>query len=251
MCGRPIIQGEITSVVRYKGLTATPMLGVAPSKVESRCLMTPPDFPERLLNLSRQMQQIFDEADAETSQYGQAMGLSCPPGCGSCCETPDIEATVLEFLPFAIRCWEDGSLEAWLQKLQENPSPLCPFFQPIIPSSAKGRCLNYDARPLICRLFGYAARRGKTGGLEHVACNVQRKLDEGLNTRFQQWVTMQTTVVPVMAEFALRITSLNPDLCSKRLPLREGMREALQYVAFYKDVMLPQVADESHPSRLP
>jgi hypothetical protein len=43
---------------------------------------------------------VFEKLDKEIAAFQSWSGLHCKFGCGKCCTKPDIEATILEFLPF-------------------------------------------------------------------------------------------------------------------------------------------------------
>ncbi|GIV37956.1 MAG: hypothetical protein KatS3mg032_2335 [Cyclobacteriaceae bacterium] len=48
------------------------------------------------------VEQLFAELDEAMMRFRERINLSCPAGCVKCCLKPEIEATVLEFLPLAM-----------------------------------------------------------------------------------------------------------------------------------------------------
>lgn len=68
----------------------------------------------------------YHAVDSATSAFGKRAGLSCPPGCGQCCETPDIQATELEMLPMARSITQTGKTET----LGDLSRGTCVFFEP-------------------------------------------------------------------------------------------------------------------------
>src|SRR6185295_12375195 len=116
------------------------------------------------------VEEVFLELDAEIAQFQSATTLHCKWGCGKCCFKPDVEATVLEFLPFAYYLHQQKQGQDWLARLQESDSSICLILNPTQPGA--GLCSQYPHRGLICRLFGYSARTNKYGKNELVTCQI-------------------------------------------------------------------------------
>src|SRR3954468_9346614 len=102
------------------------------------------------------VEEVFQKLDQEIAQFQSWSTLHCKFGCGKCCFKPDIEATILEFLPFAHHLYQTKSAEAWYEKLRDADSEICLILNPT--QAASGLCSSYPHRGLICRLFGYSAR---------------------------------------------------------------------------------------------
>ena len=56
---------------------------------------------------------VYRELDHEIKSFQQWSGLGCPAGCGKCCYKSDLEATTLEFIPFAYEIYLRGEAELW------------------------------------------------------------------------------------------------------------------------------------------
>ena len=67
---------------------------------------------------SRELQNIYDEMGKHFSEYQKSTGLHCLEGCGKCCTNPEVEASVLEMIPFALRMYDENRLDEWLEKLE-------------------------------------------------------------------------------------------------------------------------------------
>lgn len=80
--------------------------------------------------------KILPEKDFANRFYGYLGDFPCVPGCTSCCQGV-LSLTIPELL----------RLEPFLAGLRENKFG-CPF-------RGEGGCLAYEARPLMCRLFGF------------------------------------------------------------------------------------------------
>ncbi|HYG17423.1 MAG TPA: YkgJ family cysteine cluster protein, partial [Ohtaekwangia sp.] len=71
----------------------------------------------------RAVEAVFAKLDAEIQQFQQWSSLHCNAGCGKCCFKADIEASVLEFLPFAYHLFLRDEAVAWYENLKKCTSP--------------------------------------------------------------------------------------------------------------------------------
>jgi hypothetical protein len=85
-------------------------------------------------NLPLKVLRIYREIDQKTALLQSAFALRCPDLCGACCDSPEVEAAVVETLPLAEEIYRRKELES-------------------VPG------------PLVCRLFGFAARRTPPGSV--------------------------------------------------------------------------------------
>ena len=177
----------------------------------------------------KEVEAVFAHLDAEISRFQGWSGLHCGHGCGKCCFKPDIEATVLEFLPFAYYLHKSGETEKWLGKLAEA-SGICVILDPA--QSGAGLCTQYLHRGLICRLFGYSARTNKYNQKELVTCQVI-KTEQA--TGHQEAVTQISAGkdVPVMNEFYMRLHAIDADLARDFFPINTAIRKAIELVLHY------------------
>lgn len=97
------------------------------------------------------------DTDNRVRAFADVTRLSCPPGCGACCETPDIEATELEMLPMARFLYDSNS---------GLPDPLrpggCALYVQTGPG--RGRCSAYKYRPAACGASNRDVRRQRVAG---------------------------------------------------------------------------------------
>ena len=122
-----------------------------------------------LENKVQLVEKLFDQLEKETLQFQEASGIGCVSGCGKCCTYPNIEASPLEFLPWAFHLFLSGKAEDALTSINKYPTMSCFILAPVS-IIGKGHCGSYRHRGLICRLFGYAANRDKYGNLRLVTC---------------------------------------------------------------------------------
>ena len=121
----------------------------------------------------RQVEHLFERLDGEISKFQSDTNLHCIAGCGKCCTTPNIDASPLEFLPWAFHLFLNGDAETVLAKLKVKQSSICHIYQPLsLLDSNSGSCGDYQYRGLICRLFGYGATKDKYGALRLATCKI-------------------------------------------------------------------------------
>lgn len=179
------------------------------------------------------VEDVFEKLDLDIASFQSWSGLHCQWGCGKCCFKPDIEASVLEFLPFAHHLYQENRAYEWLEKLETSDSSICLILNPT--QGGAGLCSQYKYRGLICRLFGYSARTNKYGKKELVTCqiikteqtenfdNAEKKIEQGEN-------------VPVMNQFYMQLHSIDFNLAQEFFPINKAIRRAieltLQYYAY-------------------
>jgi Fe-S-cluster containining protein len=182
-----------------------------------------------------ELRSIYEEINLQTETFAQKAGLACKPGCGKCCEFPEISLTVTDCLVLAEALWESGKAEALHEKLlqeaasdnsEQTVSP-CPIYQPSPVEKHMGRCSMWPVRPGLCRLFGFASMQSGQGrGL--AACKIIKAQLEG---RSEAEVSKDA---PDITSWSRRIAATHPGLSAKPLPIRSALREALGIVITQK-----------------
>jgi Fe-S-cluster containining protein len=174
--------------------------------------------------------QVFDHLDQQIAAFQGRTSLHCKFGCGKCCFKPDIEASILEFLPFAYHLFKEGKAEEWLEKIKSSDASICHILNPT--QNGAGLCSEYPHRGLICRLFGYSARTNKYGKKELVTCQIikteqaeaykvsESKIDEGLE-------------VPVMNQFYMQLHGIDFELTRDFYPINTAIQHAIETVLHY------------------
>jgi Fe-S-cluster containining protein len=178
----------------------------------------------------RSVEHLFGRLDLEIKAFQATSGLHCLSGCGHCCTKPDIDATPLEFLPFAYDLFLKDQAEAMLERLQKETSPICVIYAPLsIEQKSKGSCSEYAYRGLICRLFGYGASRDKFGQLRLATCKLikEAQAKEYEHTAEQLKTGMQ---VPIFSEYYSRLARIDMRLGTSIMPINQAITEALEAV---------------------
>lgn len=184
----------------------------------------------RIESVVQQVESLFEKLDAEIAAFQTTTTLHCGWGCGKCCFKPDIEATILEFLPFALHVYRQGQADRWYDQFKTSPGSICLILNPT--SSAQGLCSHYAHRGLICRLFGYAARTNKYGKKELVTCAIIKTEQAEAYERAQAEIE-QGLPVPVMNQYYLQLTSIDPNLAGTFYPINQAILKALETVMQY------------------
>ena len=176
-------------------------------------------------------EQVFEELDKEIAAFQHHSKLHCVSGCGLCCKKPDIEATLLEFLPFAHYLYQKGEAEKVLEQLEINPQNICIIFKSF-DSAIGGTCTEYKYRGLICRLFGFSARVDKHGKPELATCKV---IKETQSSDYNKTVSAigEGLAIPVMRDYYFRLRSVDASLSDKFYPINIAIKEAIEHVLMY------------------
>lgn len=186
---------------------------------------------ERIL----QLKQLYEELEQNIASFRSPLAFGCKTGCGACCAKPNaVWATVGELLPMAMKIHNDGQFDAFRQQLSQNlsSSTICPIYKASDLATGMGRCSSYTERPLVCRLFGSAARRVQESKLEMLACNWQRQnfpetvrhvecLDE----------TQLESRLPIASDWSWRVKALmEEDVLREEYPIHQALYQALLLV---------------------
>jgi hypothetical protein len=83
--------------------------------------------------------------------------------------------------------------------------------------------------PVVCRLFGYAARWDKAGRLELRLCKVMREQSPE-NPILSSLLDIHRMDPPVYQDGFFQIASINPEMGFRLLPINAALKAALDYV---------------------
>lgn len=173
---------------------------------------------------------VYEGLDKQIATFQGATSLQCKIGCGKCCFKPDIEATVLEFIPFALHLYKQNMGNQWLDKLDSIESTMCLLLNPVREGS--GLCTEYPYRGLICRLFGYSARTTKYAKRELVTCSVIKTEQTGAYA--ETIVKIEAGLdVPVMNQYYMQLQSIDYNLTAKFYPINQAIKLAIETVMQY------------------
>ena len=185
------------------------------------------------------VETLFQNLEIEITTFQKETKLGCIVGCGKCCSTPEIDASPLEFLPWAFHMFLNGKAEETLIELEQNSSATCFLYRPkSLAEFTSGNCSTYQYRGLICRLFGFGATTDKYGKLRIATCNI---IKEGQKDKYEAaTIAINTNVsVPIFTEYYMQLSQIDFKLGNVFLPVNKAMKmaveEVLQYYA-YRDL---------------
>lgn len=181
----------------------------------------------------RAVEALFAGLDREIAIFQSESGLGCKAGCGKCCTYPDIEASPLEFLPWAFYLFLSGKAETTLEELKVGNNSICHLYRPLsVLDSNSGRCGDYKYRGLICRLFGFGATRDKMGELRLATCKIIKENQAELYENSK--VAMKNGLyVPIFTDYYMNLNQIDFRMGNSILPINKALRAAIEEVLQY------------------
>jgi Fe-S-cluster containining protein len=166
---------------------------------------------------------VYTEIDAATEAFRRGSGLACVEGCGACCRKPGIEARVVEMLPAALALTAAGTAAEWHERATAVADGACVFYQPDPEDPRRGRCGNYEHRPSVCRLFGFAAVKRRDGRPELASC---RPMKDAFAATL---AALDPAAAPAFADYGLKVglATAHSGL-SELLPINTALARALE-----------------------
>ncbi|MDD5152170.1 MAG: YkgJ family cysteine cluster protein [Flavobacterium sp.] len=181
----------------------------------------------------RLVEELFDRLEKEIAAFKSETGLHCLTGCGKCCSKPDIDASPLEFLPWALHLFLNGKAEEVLLELDNSSISTCHIYRPLaLLEEYNGGCSNYRYRGLICRLFGYAASRDKYGELRLATCKIIKE-DQQENYNNTEGAISKGLYVPIFTDYYMQLSQIDYRLATTMLPINEALKIAIEEVLHY------------------
>lgn len=181
----------------------------------------------------RLVEKLFARLEIEITTFKSESHLNCNTGCGQCCSKPNIEASPLEFLPWAFYLFLNGKAEGTLVELNQKTNTNCHLYRPLsVLDSNNGSCSNYRYRGLICRLFGYAANRDKYGQLRMATCKIIKENQQENYNNTEEAIS-KGLYVPVFTDYYMRLTQIDTRLATTLLPINEALKIAIEEVLHY------------------
>lgn len=184
-------------------------------------------------NRVRLVEELYRNLDLEISQFQKETNLGCVSGCGKCCTKPDIDASPLEFLPWAFQLFLNGEAENVLKELSIKQNPICHIYRPLsIIENSFGSCGDYQYRGLICRLFGYGATKDKYGALRLATCKI---IKEGQQENFEKSTELinKGLPVPIFTDYYMNLSQIDFKLGNIILPINKALKQAIEEVLQY------------------
>ncbi len=183
-----------------------------------------------LLEKVKAVEALFEQLDAEIAGFQSWSTLTCAMGCGKCCYKADIEATILEFMPFAHFLYVQDCAYDWLDNVTSNSSTICAILNPA--QAGLGLCSEYKHRGLICRLFGYSARMNKYNKTELVTCTIIKR-EQAHEYESAALKVTEGAGIPVINQFYMRLHGIDADLSREFFPINQAIKRAIEVILHY------------------
>lgn len=180
------------------------------------------DFELKLQTLYKEMGETF-------SSYQSSTGLACLSGCGRCCTNPDVEASTLEMIPFALHIFDSGKMDEWLIKTESKAHVACLIYEGN--SEGQGQCTSYQHRPSICRMFGVAGYYGKDHQATLSVCKFIKEKYPTETQKVKDLANLDNT--PMLSYWNSKMSDLDPQLTQERMPINQAIHSALEKVSLY------------------
>lgn len=181
----------------------------------------------------RLIEELFDRLEIEITTFKSETHLYCNAGCGKCCSKPNIDASPLEFLPWAFHLFLNGKAEETLGELNNSSTKNCLLYRPLsVLEHHKGSCSNYRYRGLICRLFGYAANTDKFGKLRLATCKIIKE-EQLENFNAGEEMINNGKYVPIFTDYYMQLAQIDYKMGMTLLPINEALKRAIEEVLHY------------------
>ena len=197
----------------------------------------------RLRELSSQVMDVYQSLSQEFSAYQSSQSLNCVEKCGACCNNPDIEVSPLEMLPLALHLFDTGRAEQAFDELDSYSGFACKQYQRLSLDGKEGYCGIYEYRPGICRMFGAAGYKTKSGEATLSVCKpikqaVPEKYAAALIAIQPAWgqsnnsdpMSISNSKPPMIAEGRQKLAQLDYELGDKLMPINDALRYILEKI---------------------
>ena len=197
----------------------------------------------RLRELSSQVMDVYHSLSQEFSAYQFSQSLNCVEKCGACCNKPDIEVSPLEMLPFALHLFDTGQAEQAFDELDSYSGFACKQYQRLSLDGKEGYCGIYEYRPGICRMFGAAGYKTKSGEATLSVCKpikqaVPEKYAAAVIAIQPAWgqsnnsdpMSISNSKPPMIAEGRQKLAQLDYELGDKLIPINDALRYILEKI---------------------
>ena len=181
----------------------------------------------------QEIEVLFSKLEEELKTFTATTYLFCNAGCGKCCTNPTMEASPLEFLPWAFHLFKIGEAENILKKLNSHSSPICYNYNPISDLHLyNGSCNTYKFRGLVCRLFGFGATKDKFAQLRLATCSIikeqqtenYKKTNEAINNGLS---------VPIFTDYYMNLSQIDFYLGNVYVHINKALQLAIEEVLQY------------------
>jgi uncharacterized protein len=179
------------------------------------------------------VEALFAQLEVEIAHFRESSTLGCVAGCGKCCTNPEIDASPLEFLPWAFHLFLNGNAENVLLDLKSSSKSRCYIYNPLsLLDSNKGNCSAYQYRGLICRLFGFGANKDKYGQYRMSTCKIIKDNQKEAFEKTSRAIN-EGLAIPVFTDYYMNLSQIDFKLGNLILPINQALVFAIEEVLHY------------------
>lgn len=179
------------------------------------------------------VEALFSKLEIEIKNFQNYTTLSCVAGCGKCCTNPEIDASPLEFLPWAFHLYLQGNAEKVLRDLNKSTSSRCYIYNPLsLLDKNNGNCSQYKYRGLICRLFGFGATTDKYGQYRLATCKIIKEGQKEAFEKSSKDINNQLSV-PIFTDYYMKLSQIDFRLGNQIVPINKALQYAIEEVLQY------------------
>jgi Fe-S-cluster containining protein len=179
--------------------------------------------------------QILEELESIGKTYSEFQSktkLSCPPGCGKCCQNPEIACSPYELLPLAMDLLKRDLAEEYLKKCKEDTTGIC-IMQTIHDGKlGLGVCTDYQYRPLICRAFGVAGRKNRLDQIDLSICKTLKDLNLGDDLNVES-LAVPVKEIPLIGHSKSKLEAIDPVLLMPQYNINKALEIILEKVLLW------------------
>ncbi|MBT30057.1 MAG: hypothetical protein CMO01_10395 [Thalassobius sp.] len=183
----------------------------------------------------KQVQKVFEKLEYEVTQLQKNTGIYCLTSCGQCCTKPNIEASVLEFLPLAFDLFLRKETTQFKEQVLQTDLAICHLFNPLSlkPNNNYiiGKCTHYQYRALVCRLFSYASIRNKVGQKKLSTCKLIKGTFPDEVAKLDQ--PEEIELIPNYSNYFQQLVQIDFRLSQEFHPINKAILRAIDEVESY------------------
>jgi hypothetical protein len=184
-----------------------------------------------IVKVVREVERVYTDIDVDALHFRAQSGLKCLSGCSSCCTFKNIKASVLEMMPLAWHLYMNNLHQEVIDRLDQGRS-MCALYQMLDTGEGLGRCLYYDQRALICRLFGNAGITIKQSRVAIYTCQTMKYADQQLFNRTLDRI-QSGMVIPMAQDYQTHLDVIDFALASDIHLINQSIRKAMEKVSFH------------------
>ena len=171
------------------------------------------------------LSELYCEITAQIARFQACTNIFCLTGCGECCLRFEPYISVLEAFLVVEDFHRRGQLDILYRFRPDKQEILCPFYDPYTPF----HCTIHPIRPLICRLFAFAAKQNGAR-IEYSPC-LLIELHDPKAVALARRLVPGTITIPVYPQAYQRLCAIDFALATDLHPLTDSLAIALRHRA--------------------